>query len=113
MLLVKKIFAFVVCTTDNAKFVFPKTIFIGEIGSGTAEQLRDWGEGGGALLVTQYWGGTRHFFLLNLYNFQNIGGGGRARAPLLRGPCGSFTQLTGKTDRDGWQMRNASVDVLF
>ena len=32
---------------------------------------------GGALLVPQYWGGrrgTRHFFLLTLYNFKNIGG---------------------------------------
>ena len=28
--------------------------------------------------MTQYWGGggdTRHFFLLTLYNFKNIGGG--------------------------------------
>ena len=30
--------------------------------------------------MTQYWGSTRHFFLLILYNFKNIGGGG-ARAP--------------------------------
>ena len=31
----------------------------------------------GTPLVTQYWGGgdTRHFFLLNLYNFKNIEGG--------------------------------------
>ena len=39
---------------------------------------------GGAPLVTRYWGGgvggTKHFFLLILYNFRNIGGGG-ARAP--------------------------------
>ena len=32
------------------------------------------GGGGGAPLVTRYWGGTRHFFLLTLYNFKNIGG---------------------------------------
>ena len=32
--------------------------------------------GGGAPLVTQYWGGTKHFFLLILYNFRNIWGGG-------------------------------------
>ena len=25
--------------------------------------------------MTQYWGGTRHFFLLTLYNFKNIRGG--------------------------------------
>ena len=31
---------------------------------------------GGASLVTQYWGGTRYFFLLALYNFKNIGRGG-------------------------------------
>ena len=31
--------------------------------------------------MTQYWrGGTKHFFLLVLYDFNNIGGGG-ARAP--------------------------------
>ena len=36
------------------------------------------GGGGEAPIVTQYWGGTRHFFLLTLYNFKNIGG---ARAP--------------------------------
>ena len=36
---------------------------------------------GRAPLATQYWGGTRHFFLLILYNFKNMGGGGgRARA---------------------------------
>ena len=35
------------------------------------------GGGGGAPLVPQYWGGgTRHFFLLTLFNFKNIGGGG-------------------------------------
>ena len=33
---------------------------------------------GEALSVPQYGGGTRHFFLLTLYNFENIGGGGRA-----------------------------------
>ena len=27
--------------------------------------------------MTQYLGGTRHFFLLTLYNFKNIGGGGQ------------------------------------
>ena len=32
-----------------------------------------WGGGGG---MTEYWGGTIHFFLLTLYNFKNIGGGG-------------------------------------
>ena len=34
------------------------------------------GGGGGAPLVTQYWGGNVkiHFLLLNLYNFKNIGG---------------------------------------
>ena len=36
------------------------------------------GGGGGAPLVTQYWGVTRHFFSLTLYNFKNIG---RAHAP--------------------------------
>ena len=43
--------------------------------------------GGGKPLVTQYWGGTRHFFLLILYNFKNIGGGGHAPwHPLLHSP---------------------------
>ena len=42
------------------------------------------GGGRGAPLVTQYWGGIKQFFLLILYNFGNIGGGGgEARAP----PC--------------------------
>ena len=36
--------------------------------------LRLGGGGGGAPLVTQYWGVTKHFFLLILYNFKNIGG---------------------------------------
>ena len=26
--------------------------------------------------MTEYWGGTIHFFLLTLYNLKNIGGGG-------------------------------------
>ena len=50
--------------------------------------LRFLGGGEGAPLVTQYWGGTRHFFLLILYNFKNIWGGTRAPpAPLLHSPC--------------------------
>ena len=49
---------------------------------------------GGAPLVTQYWGGTRHFFLLTLYSLKNIGG---ARAPRLRSPCDR--QTDGQTDR--------------
>ena len=27
---------------------------------------------GGVPLVTRYWGGTRHFFFLIVYNFKNI-----------------------------------------
>ena len=43
--------------------------------------------GGGAPLVTQSWlGGTRHFFLLILYNFRNIGGSRAPRAPLSLSP---------------------------
>ena len=34
--------------------------------------------------MTQYWGGTRYFFLLALYNFKNIGGGARAPHPTPR-----------------------------
>ena len=37
--------------------------------------------------MTQYWGDTRHFFLLNLYNFKNIGGARAPLPPLLLGPC--------------------------
>ena len=37
----------------------------------------------GAPIVTQYWGGTRHFFLLILYNFKNIGGGGGCALSLI------------------------------
>ena len=45
------------------------------------------GGGGRAPLVPQYWGGgTRHFFLLTLYNFKNIGGHVSPPAPLLHGP---------------------------
>ena len=42
--------------------------------------------GGG---MTEYWGGTMHFFLLTLYNFKNIGGEHvpPCPPPLLRGNC--------------------------
>ena len=36
----------------------------------------------GGILVPQYWGGTKHFFLLTLYNFKNIGGARAPPAPL-------------------------------
>ena len=50
-----------------------------ELGQGPRSNFEiGWGGGGEAPLVPQYWGGTRHFFLLTLYNFRNIG---RARAP--------------------------------
>ena len=49
------------------------------------------GGGGGAPLVTQYWGGgpQKHVFLLTLYNFKNIGGDvppAPPPPPLLRDP---------------------------
>ena len=53
------------------------------------------GEGGGAPLVSQYWGGgggTRHLFLLTLYNYKNIGGGGHVSPGP---PCGSHQCDTG------------------
>ena len=40
--------------------------------------------GGGAPLVPLYWGVTRHFFLLTLYNFKNIGRGGGGTCPTPR-----------------------------
>ena len=50
---------------------------------------------GGAPLVTQYWGDTRHFFLLNLYIFQNIGGvGGGGTCPLLRASCSFLSNFS-------------------
>ena len=40
----------------------------------------------GGWVMTIYWGGTIHFFLLTLFNFKNIGGHVPPPAPLLRGP---------------------------
>ena len=39
--------------------------------------------------MTEYWGGTMHFFLLTLYNFKNIGGGHvpSPPAPYSAVPC--------------------------
>ena len=42
--------------------------------------------GGGGGDMTEFGGGTIHFFSLTLYNFINIGGGGGARAPLTPTP---------------------------
>ena len=49
--------------------------------SGTAEQLWDWG----APLVPQYWGGTRHFFLLFII-LKVLAYAPLPPPPLLRGP---------------------------
>ena len=66
-----------------------------DICSGTVEQLWD----RGAPLVTQYWGvwgGIKHFFLLILYNFKNIGEGHvPPPAPQLRGSWCSMFHKTG------------------
>ena len=45
--------------------------------------------------MTQYWGGTRHFFLLIICNFKNLGGGGwgGARAPPSP-PCSAVPVLS-------------------
>ena len=51
------------------------------------------GGAGGAPLVTQYWGDTRHFFLLNLSNLKNIGGGG-GRFPPPPSPAARSLDLT-------------------
>ena len=46
--------------------------------TGTAEQLWNWGGGGDTISASILVGGTRHFFLLILYNFKSIGEGARA-----------------------------------
>ena len=55
--------------------------------SGTADQFWDWGGGGGGgrTISDSILGerGTKHFLLLIIYNFKNVGG---HVAPLLRGP---------------------------
>ena len=56
---------------------------------GTAEQLWDWG---GGTISNSILGGTRHFFLLILYNCKNIRGHvlpppPNPAFPLLHGPC--------------------------
>ena len=43
--------------------------------------LRYGGGGGGGTISDSILGGTKHFFLVILYNFKNIGEGGGARAP--------------------------------
>ena len=66
---------------------------------GPRSNFEIWGGGGGGI-SDSILGGTRQFFLLNLYNFKNIGGA-RAPpahpppppAPLLRGPCHSVWGL--------------------
>ena len=40
--------------------------------------------------MTQYWEGTSHFFLLNLYNFKNIGGGSAPCPPYSVVPAKGF-----------------------
>ena len=52
---------------------------------GRGATLRLGGGGGGVLISTRYCRGTRHPFLLNLYNSKNNGGGGSTCAP--RPPC--------------------------
>ena len=46
------------------------------ISQGPRSNFEIGGGGGGAPILTQYWRGTKHLFLLILYNFKNIGGGG-------------------------------------
>ena len=58
---------------------------------------------GGAPLVTQYWGGTRHFFLLILYNFKSIGGN------VPPGPPCSAVPGTLKLDQQGFQKFEVSA----
>ena len=48
--------------------------------------------GVGAPIATRYWRGTRHPFLINLYNSKNIGGGGHVRPPA---PCSAVPAIEG------------------
>ena len=62
--------------------------------------------------MPQYWGGTRHFFLLILYNFKNIGGGARAPpAPLLRGLC-SFLRIKLNSTRFCASLRKLPFKII-
>ena len=50
--------------------------------------------GGGGTLVTRYWGGrggAQDSFLLTLYNFKNIGGGGGHVPESPGSPCSAVT----------------------
>ena len=49
--------------------------------------------GGGGIISDSILGGTRHFFLLTLYNFKNIGGGGAHASPATPTPW-FLTQTT-------------------
>ena len=65
------------CTSTDCErtVTFWKSFVTDQTNSLTKTQGSRGGGGGGAPLVTQYWGGgTKHFYLLNLYNFKNIGG---------------------------------------
>ena len=59
--------------------------------------------------MTHYWGGTGHFFLRNLWNFKNIGGG---LPPLLRGPCYNGASPTSRCNR-AEQRYEDSRDLCF
>ena len=82
---------------------------------GVIQGPRSNSEIGGAPLVTQYRGCTKHFFLLILYNFKNIGEGGGARAPppapLLRGPCImlSKSHLASSREHEGTERESEGV----
>ena len=80
----------------KCRFIMPRP-YSNSLYSGTAEQLCDWG--GGAPLVTRYWGGgggsTRHFFSLRLYNFKNILGGTCFPCPPPPPPPYSVVPVTG------------------
>ena len=54
--------------------------------------------GGGGAISDSILGGTKPFFLLNLYNLKNIGGGARASpAPLL---CSPWIRIRTSTHTD-------------
>ena len=64
--------------------------------------------------MTQYWGGTKQFFLLILFNFKNIGGHVPPLPPppppsLLRGPCSYTFKVTVQFDTEG----NGQNEIVY
>ena len=93
---------------QSCSYLFHGFLYVSRRDRGATLRL---GEGGGSTVSDSLLGGTRHFFLLALYNFKNIGG--RGHVPLPSPPPATRSQSRLEGSRLKWVGFSVTFHLSF